>query len=191
MRCTPSKTFPEVVIIEPDVYKDSRGYFLETYRLDRYSDSGVPVQFVQDNLSVSRRGTLRGLHYQLARPQGKLIYTVEGEIFDVMADIRKGSPMFGKWQGIVLSADNHRQLYIPEGFAHGFCVTSERACIMYKCTDFYDPSSERGIIWNDPSLAVAWPVEHPVLSPKDSRYPTLGELPEDDLPVYSPPVENP
>ena len=184
MKCMPSDLFSEVIIIEPDIFHDARGYFLETFTTSKYREMGITERFVQDNLSFSGKGTLRGLHYQLERPQGKLIYAVHGEIFDVIVDIRKGSPSFGKWQGITLSSDNHRQVYIPGGFAHGFSVVSEKACVAYKCTDYYDPLTEHGIIWNDPAISIDWPVSDPVLSDKDRSYPKLGELSGNDLPVY-------
>jgi dTDP-4-dehydrorhamnose 3,5-epimerase len=140
--------------------------------------------FVQDNLSFSVRSVLRGLHYQLGKPQGKLITVLEGEIYDVAADIRRGSPHFGHWVGVHLSSKEYRQLFIPPGFAHGFCVTSDTAAVIYKCTDYYSPEDERGIRWDDPELSIAWPVTDPVLSEKDRLNPTLGEIPAEDLPVF-------
>jgi dTDP-4-dehydrorhamnose 3,5-epimerase len=148
-------------------------------------EAGLPDQFVQDNFSRSVRGTLRGLHYQQPHAQGKLVMAVEGTIYDVVVDIRKGSPTYGTWQGFELSSDNYRQLYIPPGCAHGFCVTSEEAAVLYKCTDFYSPKDERGLIWNDPALRISWPVSAPLLSPKDQAYPGLAAT-EHELPVYSP-----
>lgn len=172
-----------VILVEPDVFEDSRGYFLETYHAKKYADAGIPGPFVQDNWSRSLRGTIRGLHYQLPNAQGKLIAVVEGEAFDVAVDIRKGSPTFGQWVGIELSAKNKRQLYIPPGFAHGFCVTSESAGVIYKVTNFYSAKDERGIIWNDPTLCISWPVSDPIISKKDQSYRTLAEM-ADQLPGY-------
>jgi dTDP-4-dehydrorhamnose 3,5-epimerase len=178
---------PGVVIIEPDVHRDGRGFFLETYHADRYRDHGMPGPFVQDNHSQSVAGTLRGLHLQLRRPQGKLIRVVEGEVFDVAVDVRRGSPTFGRWVSVTLTADNFRQCYVPPGFAHGFCVVSPIAQLEYKCTDLYDPASEIGIAWNDPAIGISWPVTDPILSQRDSRHPTLAEL-GDRLPVWTGPT---
>jgi len=178
---------PGVVIIEPDVHRDGRGFFLETYHADRYRDHGIPGPFVQDNHSQSVAGTLRGLHLQLRRPQGKLIRVVEGEVFDVAVDVRRGSPTFGRWVSVTLTADNFRQCYVPPGFAHGFCVVSPIAQLEYKCTDLYDPASEIGIAWNDPAIGISWPVTDPILSQRDSRHPTLAEL-GDRLPVWTGPT---
>lgn len=172
-----------VVIIEPRVFGDPRGFFFESYRADRYSQAGIPP-FVQDNHSLSARGTIRGLHYQLQRPQGKLLRCVRGSVFDVAVDIRRGSPYFGRWVGVELSAENKRQLFVPAGFAHGFCVTSEVAEVEYKCTDFYAPDDEHGVIWNDPSVGVEWPVHDPILSHKDRQLPLLSPD-RNDLPVYT------
>src|SRR5262245_26714032 len=166
---------PGVLVIEPVVHRDDRGFFVETYHADRYRDHGIAAPFVQDNRSRSTAGTLRGLHLQLQRPQGKLVRAIEGEIYDVAVDVRRGSPTFGRWVAVTLSAENFRQVYIPQGFAHGFCVVSPIAQVEYKCTDLYDPASEIGIAWNDPALAIAWPVSTPILSPRDSRHPTLAE----------------
>ena len=184
MKFIPSEVFPEVIIVEPDAYKDDRGYFLEMYHELSYGKHGMPARFVQDNVSFSTKGVLRGLHYQLMKPQGKLIMVISGEIFDVAVDVRRGSPTFGKSLNIHLSSRNSRQLYIPKGFAHGFCVLSEAAYVYYKCTEYYDPSSERGLVWNDPSLAIQWPFKEPVLSAKDKSYPVLDHIPEEDLPKY-------
>jgi dTDP-4-dehydrorhamnose 3,5-epimerase len=169
-------SLPGVSIIEPRVFRDERGFFLETYHAQRYREAGLDVAFVQDNHSRSTRGTLRGLHWQAERPQGKLVRVLVGEIYDVAVDIRPDSPTFGKWVGFTLSADNFRQAWIPPGFAHGFCVTSEVAEVEYKCTDFYDPPSERGLIWNDPEVAIAWPIQDPILSPRDRQHPGLATL---------------
>ncbi|GIW42784.1 MAG: dTDP-4-dehydrorhamnose 3,5-epimerase [Candidatus Binatia bacterium] len=174
---------PGVVVIEPEVHRDERGFFLETFHARRYAAHGLPDAFVQDNHSRSVRGTLRGLHAQLRRPQGKLVRVVAGEIWDVAVDIRRGSPWFKRWTAVTLSSANFRELYVPPGFAHGFCVTSEVAEVEYKCTDFYDPEGELRLLWNDPELAIPWPVEDPLLSPKDRAARTLREL-ESVLPVY-------
>jgi dTDP-4-dehydrorhamnose 3,5-epimerase len=181
MRVTPTE-IPEVLLIEPRVFKDHRGYFLEVYQAERYLEHGIPARFVQDNLSFSQKMVLRGLHYQLGRPQGKLVWVVQGRVFDVVVDIRKSSRNFGKWLSLVLDAQICQQLYIPEGFAHGFCVISDSATVLYKCTDYYDPQEERGIRWDDPVLGINWPVAEPILSPKDQAYPTLESLPASQLP---------
>ena len=164
-----------VTIIEPDVFGDQRGYFLETYHLERYRDAGIDLPFVQDNHSYSRYGTLRGLHAQYRRPQGKLVRALEGEVFDVVVDIESASPTFGQWAGVVLSGENLKQLYIPPGYAHGFCVLSDTVHFQYKCTDLYDPHGEISIRWNDPALAIAWPVSEPSLSAKDGEAMTFAE----------------
>ncbi|WP_447985783.1 dTDP-4-dehydrorhamnose 3,5-epimerase [Nitrospira sp. Nam74] len=177
---------PGVIIIEPDVFEDSRGYFLETYHAKKYADAGISGPFVQDNFSRSIRGTLRGLHYQRSRGQGKLVFVPEGVVFDVAVDIRPGSPTFGQWVGMELSAQNKRQLYIPSGFAHGFCVLSEVASFAYKCTDFYVPQDEGGILWNDPAIGISWPVSVPLLSAKDQAYKHLADIPLSDLPAHRP-----
>jgi dTDP-4-dehydrorhamnose 3,5-epimerase len=167
-----------VLIVEPDIHRDPRGFFLETFHQRKYAALGIAGPFVQDNHSCSCRGTLRGLHVQLAHPQGKLIRVVEGEAFDVAADIRRGSPTFGRWVGVRLTGENFRQLYIPPGFAHGFCALSERVQLEYKCTDYYDPTGELTIVWDDPSLGIAWPIERPLLSAKDAAAPRLTEAAE-------------
>lgn len=156
-----------LVVIEPRVFSDARGFFMETFHRQHFAEAGLPVEFVQDNHSHSIRGTLRGLHYQIERPQGKLVRCVRGEIFDVGVDLRPGSPTFGRWFGTLLSESNRRQVYIPAGMAHGFCVTSDLADVVYKCTDLYHPQHERTIVWNDPDLAIRWPVDDPLLSDKD------------------------
>jgi dTDP-4-dehydrorhamnose 3,5-epimerase len=179
-----STELPGVVVIEPDVHADGRGFFLETYHAERYRAEGIEGPFVQDNHSRSARGTLRGLHLQLVRPQGKLVRVIEGEIFDVAVDVRRGSPTFGRYVAVTLTAENFRQCYIPRGFAHGFCVISPTAQVEYKCTDLYDPASEIGIAWNDPAIGIKWPVDEPLLSPRDSRHPTLAAI-ADRLPDYS------
>ena len=165
-----------VLIIEPRVFRDERGFFVETYHSERYAASGIAAQFVQDNHSRSQFGTLRGLHWQWRRPQGKLVRVIEGEIFDIAVDVRPESDTFGRWVGVTLSDADFRQLYIPPGFAHGFCVTSPVAQVEYKCTDVYDPEGERGLPWDDEDLAIDWPLTGaPMLSGRDSRHPTLRE----------------
>jgi dTDP-4-dehydrorhamnose 3,5-epimerase len=181
MKFQPTR-LPEVVLVESDVFRDDRGYFLEAYHQARYADGGIPETFVQDNHSYSIRGTLRGLHAQLRFPQGKLVRVVQGEIFDVAVDIRPGSPTFGQWVGELLSGDNFRQLWVPAGFAHGFAVLSETAHVQYKCTDFYRRDDEIGIVWNDPGIGtggIDWPIDRigePLLSPKDREAPTLETI---------------
>jgi dTDP-4-dehydrorhamnose 3,5-epimerase len=176
---------PGVLIIEPRIFRDPRGFFLETWQQARYHEAGLPEHFVQDNLSSSQRGTLRGLHFQNPRAQAKLVYVLQGEVFDVAVDIRVGSPTFGRWVGVVLSGDNQRQLYIPPDFAHGFCVTSEQALFFYKCTEIYTPAAEAGVLWSDPDLGIEWPVRDPLISDKDARYPRLRALPPERLPRYN------
>jgi len=163
-----------LLIIEPQVHKDERGYFLEIFHQQRYSTLDLPL-FVQDNLSHSKKNVLRGLHYQASHPQGKLISVTRGEIWDVAVDIRQDSPTFKQWFGMVLDSTHHQQLYIPPGFAHGFCVLSSEAEVLYQCSDFYFPAAEKGIIWNDPDLKITWPIDHPILSPKDAAYPRLQD----------------
>jgi dTDP-4-dehydrorhamnose 3,5-epimerase len=169
---------PGVLVIEPDVHQDPRGFFLETYHAAKYREGGIGAPFVQDNHSRSIRGTLRGLHLQPGRPQGKLIRVVEGEIYDVAVDVRPRSPTFGRWVAVTLSAENFKQCYVPPGFAHGFCVLSQDAQVEYKCTDLYEPASEIGVAWNDPMLSIPWPITEPLLSERDRRNPTLAELME-------------
>lgn len=176
---------PEVLVIEPRVHRDRRGFFLETWQRDRYAAAGITGPFVQDNVSLSVRGTLRGLHYQHPRAQGKLVYVLEGEVFDVAVDIRRGSPTFGRWVGERLSGENARQLWVPPGFAHGFCVLSERALFAYKCTDLYAPQCEGGVRWDDPAIGIAWPVEEPIVSDKDGRLPLLAEIAPERLPLFA------
>lgn len=173
-----------VLAIEPDVFADDRGYFLETFRAEPYAEAGMPGPFLQDNLSFSQGGVLRGLHLQNPSAQAKLVFVPEGEIFDVAVDVRTGSPTFGQWVGARLSGDNRRQFYIPEGFAHGFCVLSPRAWVVYKCTNIYDREAELTVIWNDPDIAIAWPVEDPRLSPKDGAAPRLSDIDPARLPAY-------
>jgi dTDP-4-dehydrorhamnose 3,5-epimerase len=174
-----------VLIVEPDVHRDGRGYFLETYHADKYRAGGINGPFVQENHSQSIGGTLRGLHLQSRHPQGKLIRVIEGEVYDVAVDVRRGSPSFGRWIGMTLSADNFKQCFVPPGFAHGFCVISPVAQIEYKCTDLYDPGGEIGIAWDDPALAIAWPIARPVLSERDKSNPTLSDVHE-TLPIWGP-----
>jgi dTDP-4-dehydrorhamnose 3,5-epimerase len=168
---------PGVLILEPKVHGDSRGFFQETWRADVCSSLGIPV-FVQDNHSRSSRGVLRGLHAQRMRPQGKLVRVSRGSVFDVAADINPQSPTFGQYVGVELNDENHRQFYVPPGYAHGFCVLSDIADFLYKCTDYYQPNDEIGVVWNDPDLAIAWPMREPLLSPKDLALPTLQALAE-------------
>ncbi|HEX9631412.1 MAG TPA: dTDP-4-dehydrorhamnose 3,5-epimerase [Gemmatimonadales bacterium] len=173
-----------VVIIEPRVFEDGRGFFFESYQAERYAAAGLPERFVQDNHSHSAVGTLRGLHYQLRRPQGKLVRVLQGSVLDVAVDIRRGSPTFGKWVGVELSAANKRQLFIPAGFAHGFCVPTEPTDVEYKCTDYYVGDDQHGVIWNDPSLAIRWPIAEPLLSDSDRGYAGLTDARE-DLPTFA------
>jgi dTDP-4-dehydrorhamnose 3,5-epimerase len=172
---------PGALIIEPKVFGDPRGYFLESYHRDRYRDAGMDLDFVQDNLSRSRQGTLRGLHFQNPHPQGKLVYVLEGEVFDVAVDVRADSPTFGVWVGVTLSGENKRQFYVPPGFAHGFCVTSETALFAYKCTDRYAPECECSILWCDEEIGIDWPVRDPLLSEKDKVAPRLRDIPRERL----------
>jgi len=175
---------PGVLLVEPKVFGDERGYFLETWSAERYREQGVNVAFVQDNLSKSRRGTLRGLHLQNPNGQGKLVYVVIGEVFDVAVDVRIGSPTFGRWFGTTLSETNKRQMYIPVGYAHGFCVTSEEAIFAYKCTTPYRPETEVTIAYDDPRLGIPWPVTSPTLSKKDIAGLRLADVPQERLPHY-------
>ena len=181
MRATPLD-HPEVLLIEPDVFPDPRGFFMETFHSIKYAEHGLPAVFLQDNHSRSSRGVLRGLHYQLKNPQGKLVRVVSGEVFDVAVDIRRGSPWFGKWVGAILSEENHRQMYVPPGFAHGFCTLSEHADFLYKCTDLYAPGDEYGIAWDDPEIAIEWPEMDYLISDKDLANPLLIE--SEHLPEY-------
>ena len=174
----------EVLVLEPEVLSDERGFFLETWNSTRYHSAGIRGPFVQDNLSFSKKGVLRGLHFQYPQSQGKLVQVLSGEVVDVAVDIRVGSPTFAQWVSEILSETNHKQLYIPPGFAHGFCVTSETALFSYKCTDFYNASTEGGIIWNDPDVGIDWPTKQPALSGKDANYPRLKDLPPEKLPHF-------
>ncbi|MEN8260163.1 MAG: dTDP-4-dehydrorhamnose 3,5-epimerase [Pseudomonadota bacterium] len=173
-----------VALIEPDVFGDGRGFFMESWNRQRYADVGLEMDFVQDNVSFSVCGTLRGLHYQEPHSQGKLVQVLLGEVFDVAVDIRQGSPTFGRWVGVTLSSANRRQFYVPPGFAHGFCVNSGEALFSYKCTDYYHPEAEFGIAWNDPDLDIEWPVKEPLLSAKDRSAPRLSDVPVDRLPAF-------
>ena len=175
---------PEVKIIEPKVFGDSRGFFMETWNQARYAELGLPAAFVQDNMSFSQKGVLRGLHFQNPNSQGKLVYVLQGEVFDVAVDIRVGSPTFGKSVGVTLSSENKRQFYIPAGFAHGFCLTSDTALFAYKCTELYQPKLEYGVSWNDPDLGIKWPIDNPLLSEKDLIYPKLKDIELALLPRY-------
>jgi dTDP-4-dehydrorhamnose 3,5-epimerase len=173
----------EVLVVEPAVHRDGRGFFFETYHAERYREAGIDGPFVQDNHSLSAAGILRGLHLQRRRPQGKLVRVIEGEIFDVAVDVRRGSPTFGRWVGETLSADNYLQLWIPGGFAHGFCVLSDTAQVEYKCTALYDRADELSIAWNDPEIGIDWPLAEPTVSPKDAAARPLAEVLE-LLPVW-------
>ena len=177
-------SLPEVLVVEPQCFADPRGHFLETHQQARYASSGMDVTFVQDNLSLSQGGALRGLHYQLRRPQAKLVYVAQGSIFDVVVDIRHGSPFFGQWTGTELSEENHLQQFVPVGFAHGFCVLSSQAVVIYKCSDYYVPQDEGGILWSDAQLAIAWPVAQPLVSDKDAALPPLAQVPRERLFTY-------
>ncbi len=179
-----STSLPGVVLITPRLFGDARGHFIETWQAERYAAHGLPAHWVQDNLSRSVRGVLRGLHYQLPKAQGKLVYVLEGEVLDAALDIRAGSPTFGRFETAVLSAENRRQIYVPPGFAHGFVVVSDRATVAYKCTDLYHPEFERGVRWDDPRLQIPWPVERPILSAKDAALPLLDDVPAELLPKY-------
>jgi dTDP-4-dehydrorhamnose 3,5-epimerase len=173
-----------VVLIEPQVFADERGFFLESWHETKYAEAGLPVTFVQDNVSRSEHGILRGLHVQEPFGQGKLVQVLDGEVFDVAVDIRVGSPTFGRWAGEFLSAANHRQIYVPPGFAHGFCVTSASAIFSYKCTEFYHPETEFSVAWNDPDLNIAWPISAPVVSSKDGRASRLRDIAPSRLPQW-------
>jgi dTDP-4-dehydrorhamnose 3,5-epimerase len=183
MKVTPLD-LPEVLLVEPDRFGDARGYFLETWRQERYRAAGITADFVQDNLSRSASGILRGLHLQQPNAQGKLVYVLEGSVYDVAVDVRRGSPRFGRWTGAQLSSADHRQLWIPPGFAHGFCVTSETALFAYKCTAPYSAADELGVRWNDPALGIPWPVAAPQLSAKDAALPCLADIDPKRLPPF-------
>ena len=176
---------PDVIRIEPVIQSDDRGFFMEVWEAIRFRDAGIDANFVQDNFSHSARGTLRGIHYQIEQAQGKLIRVVRGEIYDVAVDLRKSSPEFGKWVGVFLSADNKHQLWIPPGFAHGFCVTSDTALFAYKCTEFYNSTAEGCVRWDDPEIGINWPLRDPLLSEKDSLAPLLSDIVRERLPIYA------
>jgi dTDP-4-dehydrorhamnose 3,5-epimerase len=177
---------PGVLLIRPRVFRDDRGSFLETWRRERYADVGLPETFVQDNAAVSTRGVLRGLHYQHPHPQGKLVMTLHGEVFDVAVDIRTGSPHFGRWFGTTLSEENGHQLWIPEGFAHGYAVLTDTAVFAYKCTTTYHAEGDAAVAWNDPDIGIRWPIPEPHLSPKDAAAPRLRDMDPDRLPEFMP-----
>lgn len=176
----------DVILIKPRVYSDNRGFFLETYRKQHFLERDIRVEFVQDNLSSSGYGTVRGLHYQIENQQAKLVMVPLGKILDVAVDLRKGSPTFGQYSSAMLSEKNKNLLYIPAGFAHGFSVLSERAMVSYKCSDYYNADAERGLLWNDPALGIDWKVSDPILSEKDQKQPLLNEIPNKDLFEYHP-----
>ena len=175
---------PGVILLEPKRYGDARGFFLETYRTDILKEAGISLPFIQDNHSRSSRGILRGLHYQLVQPQGKLVRVTRGEVFDVAVDIRRGSPTFGQWYGAILDEESMRMMYVPPGFAHGFVVLSDVADFLYKCTDYYHPESEQGILWNDPEIGIQWPITEVRLSDRDKASPQLKAQPDELLPEY-------
>ncbi len=177
---------PDCKIIEPDVFGDERGFFFEEWNASRYEDIGLPARFVQSNVSSSSRGVLRGLHYQWPNPQGKLVSVLQGEVYDVVVDIRRGSPTFGRWTAVVLSSENRRQLWIPEGFAHGFAVLSERALFSYLCTAAFDRHADAAVRWDDATIGIDWPISAPLLSDKDAAAPFLEDIAPERLPVYAP-----
>ncbi len=179
-----SLAIEDVKLVEPHVFGDERGFFMETYSVERYVAAGIDAPFVQDNMSRSARGTLRGLHLQHPHGQGKLVWAITGEVFDVAVDVRVGSETFGRWVGASLSSENRHQLYVPPGFAHGFCVTSESAIFAYKCTDSYHPEAEMGVAWDDPAIGIEWPIETPTLSAKDREHRLLAAIPEKELPRH-------
>ena len=183
MKITQTK-IKDVLIIEPAVFPDNRGFFMETYNQKRYREFGIEYRFVQDNMSFSTKGTLRGLHFQYPNAQAKLVQVVRGEVFDVAVDIRLDSATYGQWMGARLSGENKRQIFVPEGFAHGYCVLSDNAIFQYKCSNFYSPQDEKGILWNDPDLNIDWPVESPILSDKDRLNPRLKDMPSSNLPRF-------
>jgi len=183
MKVTQTK-LPGVIVFEPDVFGDARGFFIETFSNNRYQDAGLKLPFVQDNISFSEKNVIRGLHFQNPHSQGKLVQVLSGRALDVAVDIRVGSPNFGQWFGETLSAENHKQMYVPPGFAHGFCVISDTALFSYKCTDYYSPATEGGIIWNDPDIGINWPASAPLVSKKDAACPRLKDIPKDKLPEY-------
>ncbi|MEK9628833.1 MAG: dTDP-4-dehydrorhamnose 3,5-epimerase [Nitrospinota bacterium] len=175
---------PGMMLIDLDVFRDPRGSFLESYQKERYKEHGLDVEFVQDNHSHSTKNVLRGMHYQINQPQGHLVYVVKGEIFDVGVDLRKGLPTFGHWLGFRLSESRPQQLFLPEGVAHGFCTLSEKADILYKCTDYFDPDDEGGVLWCDPELNIDWPIQEPIIRNRDANFPTLKNISNKLLPRY-------
>ncbi len=179
-------SLPGVVIIKPRVHEDARGFFMETYRAEALQTTGIHDNLVQDNHARSTHGVLRGLHYQLQHPQAKLCRVVSGEVFDVAVDIRSGSPNFGQWVGVILSEENKLQIYVPCGFAHGYLVLTETADFLYKCSDYYDPNDDRGVLWSDPAIGIAWDVAEPIVSAKDQSLPRLADVPREMLPRYEP-----
>ena len=179
-------SLPGVLVVKPRLFTDPRGFFMETYRENVLASAGIRERFVQDNHSHSSCGVLRGLHYQLRTPQAKLCCVAQGDVLDIAVDIRVGSPNFGKWVGVVLSGENHLQLYIPRGFAHGFAVRSEVADFLYKCSGYYDVGDDRGVLWNDPGIGIDWQTPAPILSEKDKRYLPLAQIARDQLPRYQP-----
>lgn len=177
---------PGALIIEPQVFGDARGFFYESYNKGKWQQAGIDAEFIQTNVSRSAKGVLRGLHYQWPNPQGKLVSVLEGEVYDVAVDIRRGSPTFGRSAAVMLTADNHRHFWVPEGFAHGFCVVSEFATFTYQCTALFDARADAGIRWNDAALGIDWPLSEPLLSDKDGKTPLLQDVPHDRLPVFQP-----
>lgn len=175
---------PGAVVIEPQVFGDARGFFFESFNQTKYRDAGIHAAFVQSNVSRSARGVLRGLHFQWPNPQGKLVSVLEGEVYDVAVDIRRDSPTFGQWSGVMLTAENHLHFWVPEGFAHGFCVLSEYATFTYQCTALYDAKADASIAWNDADIAIDWPLSDPLLSDKDGKAPLLRDVPAERLPVF-------
>jgi dTDP-4-dehydrorhamnose 3,5-epimerase len=177
-------SLPGVLLIQPKVFHDPRGFFLETYHEEKFREFGIEFKPVQSNHSRSEKGILRGLHFQLEHTQAKIAYVTSGRVFDVAVDVRQGSPNFGQWFGAILDDENHHQIYVPEGFAHGYCVLSERADFTYQCSDIYHPQSEGGIAWNDPNIGIDWPLDSPILSGKDEKWLNLDKTPGDLLPIY-------
>lgn len=175
-------SLPEAVVIEPQVFGDARGFFYESYNQARFAEVGIDARFVQANVSRSSKGVLRGLHYQWPNPQGKLVSVLEGQVYDVAVDIRRDSPRFGQWAGVMLTAENKRHFWVPQGFAHGFCVLSEYATFSYQCTALYDHEADAGIMWNDSDIGIDWPIQHPILSGKDAKAPLLRDVPRLRLP---------
>ncbi|HCU05892.1 MAG: dTDP-4-dehydrorhamnose 3,5-epimerase [Gammaproteobacteria bacterium GWE2_42_36] len=184
MHVTQHPKLPELLIIEPKHFGDTRGFFFESFQAERYAAQGISTTFVQDNCSRSTKGVLRGLHHQKNHTQGKLIYATRGQIFDVAVDIRQDSPTFGQWASVILNDQDHHQFYIPPGFAHGFCVLSEEADIFYKCTNYYNPSVELTLRWDDPDVGIEWPIQNPLISPKDQNGKFLKDIAKSDLPIW-------